>query len=160
MQTRGLSGWTVTGAVLAGLAVATGAMAAHGIDSYLSTNYAGQTREVVGMEVSAAHKYLTDFKTASQYQMIHGLGLIAVGLLSGSPRRRALKAAGWLFVLGICLFCGSLYWLALFSYVMPEETRHTVGLMAATGGTSFILGWFCLAAAACPCGRSAGDPGA
>lgn len=157
MQTSGMSGWTVTGAVFAGMAVVTGAIGAHGIDTYLAESYSGQTREIVGENVSAAMKYLSDFKTASQYQMAHGLGLIAVGILTGTRRRRALKAAGWLFVVGTCLFSGSLYWLSLFAHVMPDETRHTVGLMAATGGTSLIIGWCCFAAAACPCGQSTVD---
>lgn len=151
MDRRGGSWWTVTGAVLAGLAVGTGAIAAHGIDSHLAESYHGQTREVAGARVPAASKYLSDFKTASQYQMTHALGLMAIGILAGRRPSRGLTVAGWLFVLGIGLFCGSLYWLSLFAHVMTEGARHGVGLSAATGGTLFIVGWLVLAAAACPC---------
>ncbi len=154
MNTNCVSRWTSLGAVIAGLAVMSGAMGAHGIDSYLVKRYAGETREVTGVTVPAAQKYLADFKTASQYQLAHGLGLIVVGLLSGSGRRRALAVAGWSFLLGICLFCGSLYGLALTAHRLAAGARHAIGLTAATGGTLLIVGWFALAAAASPCGRS------
>ena len=157
MKTNGGSRWTTVGAVFSGLAVMTGAIAAHAIDAYLVKSYAGETREVVGVTIPAAQKYLADFKTASQYQMAHGLGLIAVGLLSGTGRRRALSVAGWSFVLGICLFSGSLYTLALTAHALEPGARHVIGLTAATGGTLFIVGWFSLAAAVCPCGRSADE---
>ncbi|MGE0376923.1 MAG: DUF423 domain-containing protein [Planctomycetaceae bacterium] len=156
MNARGKSWWTPLGAALAGLAVATGAIAAHGIDSYLAESHESQTRSIAGVPVAAALKYLADFKTASQYQSVHALGLIAIGILSDRRRSRALTAAGWLFVLGIALFCGSLYWLSLFAHVMTDEALRAVGLMAATGGTSFIAGWFTFAVAVCP-GRTSAD---
>ncbi len=157
MNTNSVSRWTPIGAVIAGLAVMSGAMGAHGIDSYLVKSYAGETRQVTGVTIPAAQKYLADFKTASRYQLAHGLGLIVVGLLSGSGRRRAISIAGWSFVLGTGLFCGSLYGLALTAHGLAPGVRHVIGLTAATGGTLLIVGWFALAAAACPCGRSADE---
>jgi uncharacterized membrane protein YgdD (TMEM256/DUF423 family) len=152
---RSNSWWTPIGAVLAGTAVMTGAIAAHGIDSYLAEIYSGETREVAGVSIPAAHKYLDDFKTASRYQMMHGMGLIVVGLLAGTRRRRTLEAAGWSLLLGTLLFSGNLYLLSLTADILPAEARHVLGLAAATGGTLLIIGWFCLAAAACPCGHPA-----
>lgn len=151
MGTGNVSGWVSLGAVLAGLSVATGAIAAHGIDAHLAGHYQGQTREIAGASMPAAQKYLADFKTASQYQMAHSLGLIVVGILSTRRRSCMLTAAGWLFLTGICLFCGALYGLSLFAHQMDEGARHTVGLTAATGGTLFIVGWGLLAAGACSC---------
>jgi uncharacterized membrane protein YgdD (TMEM256/DUF423 family) len=47
--------------------------------------------------------------------------------------------AGWLFLAGILLFCGSLYLLAF--------TGMHSGYVTPAGGLAFILGWLLLAAA-------------
>ena len=145
MEESRISRWVVLGALLAGMAVMTGAIAAHGIESHLTKSYEGQTRTTVGVGIPAAQKYLADFKTASQYQMYHALGIILVGLLAGRFRSRLLTAAGWAFLIGICLFSGSLYVLSLMAHGFSDGTRHAIGLTAATGGTTFIIGWICLA---------------
>ncbi len=147
----GESKWISVGAVLAGLAVVAGAFAAHGLDDYFARRYAdAEPKTVGGREIPAAVKYLEDFKTGARYQMYHALGLIAVGLLPASGRRRWLEAAGWSFLSGIVLFSGSLYVLTL-----TGETRW--GAVAPFGGTLMIVGWLALAVAACPC-RAATDP--
>ncbi len=143
-----ISRWVVLGAVLAGLAVMTGAIAAHGIESHLVASYAGQTRTAVGVEIPAAQKYLADFKTASQYQMVHALGMILIGLLAARRPSRLLSAAAGAFLIGTVLFSGSLYVLSLMAYGFSDGTRHVIGLTAATGGTTLIVGWACLALAA------------
>ncbi|MCA9073795.1 MAG: DUF423 domain-containing protein [Planctomycetaceae bacterium] len=143
-----LSSWVALGAALAGVAVMMGAIAAHGIESHLAKSYEGQTRKTVGMEIPAAQKYLADFKTASRYQMSHALGMIVVGLLATRRRSKLLTVAGWAFLVGISLFSGSLYVLSLMAHGFSDGTRHAIGLTAATGGTSFIIGWGCLAIAA------------
>jgi uncharacterized membrane protein YgdD (TMEM256/DUF423 family) len=148
------SRWIMLGALLAGLSVALGAIAAHGIDHYLAEQYAGQTRSIAGQTMPAAGKYLEDFKTASQYQMSHALGLILIGLLKTFRPRRVLSAAAYFHLLGILLFCGSLYVLALSAHSLEDSARHVLGLAAACGGTSFIIGWMLLAASVCCCGGS------
>jgi uncharacterized membrane protein YgdD (TMEM256/DUF423 family) len=83
---------------------------------------------------------LAVWETASRYQLIHALALIAVGLVaphSGSP---ALRGSGWLFALGTLCFCGSLYALSLTGVRM-------LGAVAPIGGAAFIAGWVCLAVA-------------
>ena len=134
-------GWTAIGAALAGVAVICGAFAAHGLDSYFTEKYAGETRTVAGEEVSRAVKYLADFRTGAEYQMYHALGLIAVGLWIGQRGRgRLISIAAWCFLAGILLFSGSLYGLTL--------TGQTwLGAIAPLGGTAFIVGWGALAAA-------------
>ena len=146
-----VSRWVKVGAYLAGLAVAFGAIAAHGVDHYLAERYAGQTRESAGETIPAARKYLADFKTASRYQMYHALGLIAIGLVASFGPNRRLTAAAWCHLLGIVLFCGSLYWLSLMAHVMSPGARHAVGLTAAGGGMAFIVGWCLFAAGVCRC---------
>ena len=142
--------WTMIGAVLAGLAVALGAYAAHGLDRYLVTKYANETREVAGQTVPAAQKYLTDFKTGTAYQMSHALALIAVGLLALTRRKVSLQIAAWCFLAGIVLFCGSLYVIALLG---THWQGIRWGLVAPFGGVAFLIGWLAFAIAACPCGQ-------
>lgn len=136
-------GWIRTGAVLAGLAVVCGALAAHGLDDQFARRYAGQTRLVGGQEVPRAVKHLADFRTAAEYQMYHALGLVAVGLLlrSSAGSRRGLTAAAWAFLVGILLFSGSLYLLTL-------SGQTWLGAITPLGGTAFIVGWAAFAAGA------------
>ena len=136
--------WTWIGAVVAGLAVVTGAFGAHGVDGYFAEKYAGQTKQMAGVTVPAAQKYLRDFNTAADYQMYHGLALLAVGLLSNVRPKRSLQIAGWSFLGGVVLFSGSLYALTL-----SGETK--LGMITPIGGTLFIVGWVALAIGGCSC---------
>jgi uncharacterized membrane protein YgdD (TMEM256/DUF423 family) len=134
--------WIAIGAVLAGLAVVNGALAAHLLDGYFAKKYAGgEPKSVAGIEVALALKRLQDFRTGAEYQMYHALGLIAVGLLSRVRSRRALDAAGWSFLLGIVLFSGSLY-------VLTLTGTTWWGAVTPVGGVLFIIGWLALAIAA------------
>jgi len=77
--------------------------------------------------------------TAVQYHLVHGLGILAIGLASrgdAAARRYAIAAA--LLLAGIVLFCGSLWYLAL--------TGHSPGAVAPAGGLAFIAGWIAFAA--------------
>src|SRR6056297_3634036 len=106
--------WIATGAALAGLAVVTGAFAAHGLDDYVIKKFADvPPKTIAGEQFAASWKYLQDFKTAAEYQMYHALGVLAVGLLSLKERRTSLQVAGWSFLVGILLFSGSLYLLVI-----------------------------------------------
>ena len=111
-------------ALLLLLAVAAGAFGAH------------------ALRVRLAPEALTIFQTAVQYQFWHALGLLAIGvLLRMSPRDRLLRAAAWLLVAGIALFCGSLYVLVLAGV-------RAVGVVTPFGGVAFLGGWAALAASA------------
>jgi uncharacterized membrane protein YgdD (TMEM256/DUF423 family) len=106
------------GAGLALLAVMSGAFAAHGLRSMLDA------------------QQLHTFETAVRYQMYHALALMIVGLLSLAPQfsRPLLKFAGGAFAVGILLFCGSLYLLAL-------SGIGWLGAVTPIGGGAFLLGW-------------------
>lgn len=134
--------WLTLGAVLAGLSVAAGAFAAHGLDGYFKEKYAGAApREVAGVMIPASQKYLQDFKTGAEYQMYHALGLLAVGLMAQCRRAGALNVAGWSFLIGIALFSGCMYLLTL--------TGHRwLGAIVPIGGVAFLVGWVALAYAA------------
>ncbi|HET6425326.1 MAG TPA: DUF423 domain-containing protein [Planctomycetaceae bacterium] len=133
--------WMMVGAILAGLAVACGAFAAHGLDTQFVKQYEGKTRVVAGREIPLAEKFLRDFRTGAEYQMYHGLALIALGLLCQSRPSRAANVAGWCFLAGIILFSGSLYILTL-----TGVTKW--GMITPIGGVFFLVGWAAFAIAA------------
>ncbi|WP_397547179.1 DUF423 domain-containing protein [Rhodothermus marinus] len=110
----------VLGAVLAGLAVALGAFAAHGLAPRVSP------------------ERLQTFETGVRYQMYHALALLLTGWLLHQLGAPGLSVAGWCFLAGIVLFSGSLYVLVL-------TDTPWLGAVAPLGGTAFILGWGMLA---------------
>lgn len=108
------------GGVLAALAVGLGAIGAHALKSQLTPDR------------------LETFQTAVQYQMIHAIGLILVGIVSLHNRSRWSDASGWAMLVGILLFSGFLYaWLA-------TGQRWFVHLVP-VGGVLYIIGWLLLA---------------
>jgi uncharacterized membrane protein YgdD (TMEM256/DUF423 family) len=72
--------------------------------------------------------------TASQYHFWHALAL-AIACLA--PLGRARRAALAAFAIGIVLFCGSLYALAL-------GAPRWCGAITPLGGLAFIVGWVAL----------------
>ena len=111
------------GAVSAGLAVALGAFAAHGLRARLSP------------------EALQTFETGARYHMYHALALLAVAWAVGRWPGGVTVTAGWLFVAGTLIFSGSLYLLAF-------TGQRWLGAVTPIGGLAFILGWAALAWAA------------
>jgi uncharacterized membrane protein YgdD (TMEM256/DUF423 family) len=72
--------------------------------------------------------------TAVQYHFWHALALAAAALTRESKPRRV---STWAFALGIMMFSGSLYALALGA---PRWT----GIVTPFGGVAFIVGWLAL----------------
>lgn len=136
-----MNSWLLVGAVSAGVSVAAGAFAAHGLDGYFVQKYGSETRTEGGREMLRAEKYLHDFKTGAEYQMYHSLALIAVGLLDERRRTAAARVAGWSFLVGIVLFSGSLYVLTITGVTLW-------GMVTPLGGVAFLVGWAALALAA------------
>jgi len=83
---------------------------------------------------------LAVFETAARYQMYHALALLAVALLLARAPSAAARAAGWLFAVGIVIFSGSLYALAL-------SGVRVLGAITPIGGVCFLAGWIALTAA-------------
>ncbi|MBD2023626.1 DUF423 domain-containing protein [Leptolyngbya sp. FACHB-711] len=112
-------------AVLGGLSVAAGAFGAHALEGKLTD----RAQEV--------------FETAARYQMYHALALVAVAILLTRPEaaQSLLNAAGIAFIVGVVLFCGSLYALSL-------SGVKILGAVAPIGGLAFIIGWGRLAVSA------------
>lgn len=79
------------------------------------------------------------WELAVQYQLVHGLGLILLGLLlQFRPAALSIKLAGWLMLLGIFLFSGSIYVSALGGLQLAAG-------VAPYGGSSFMLAWLLMA---------------
>jgi uncharacterized membrane protein YgdD (TMEM256/DUF423 family) len=114
--------WIICGSISGFLSVALGAFGAHALNGVLS------------------EKALTIFHTGINYQFYHSLALILFG--QWSNQSKSIKStAGWAFALGILLFCGSLYLLAI-------TEIGWLGMITPLGGISFLVGWFCFAQSA------------
>ena len=78
---------------------------------------------------------LAVYQTGVTYQMWHAFGLIAIALIQQhDPQSMLLKWAGALMFLGIVLFSGSLYLLAILD--LPA-----LGKITPIGGVSFLISW-------------------
>lgn len=112
-------------AILGGLSVAAGAFGSHALREKMS------------------ERSLEIFDIGTRYQMYHALALLVVALLLSrieSPPP-ILLASGWLFIIGIVIFSGSLYALSL------SGVKY-LGAIAPIGGAALIAGWGALAFAA------------
>ena len=101
------------------LAVVLGAFGAHALKKMISP------------------EMLEVYKTGVQYQFYHTFALLAVGILMHFNTSKALQWSGYLFVVGILLFSGSLY-------VMTITGIKGLGIITPFGGTVWIAAWFLL----------------
>lgn len=76
------------------------------------------------------------WQTAVGFHFWHALAFSLVAF--AAPRGRARRVALWAFALGILLFCGSLYALALGA---PDR----LGIVTPVGGMAFVVGWLAMA---------------
>jgi uncharacterized membrane protein YgdD (TMEM256/DUF423 family) len=84
-------------------------------------------------------RMLTVWQTGVQYQGLHTLALLAIGLLAlQRPDARWIRRSGWLMLLGMLLFSGSLYLMAL-------SGIQVLGLVTPFGGLCLLAGWATLA---------------
>jgi uncharacterized membrane protein YgdD (TMEM256/DUF423 family) len=110
------------GSLSAMVAVGLGAFGAHALKDVLSP------------------EMLAVYHTATDYQFWHSLGLIGIGItqLQSHPSR-LLDWAGRLMFVGILLFSGSLYCLAVFD-------QKWLGVITPFGGVCFLAAWVLFAA--------------
>ncbi|MBI1222563.1 MAG: DUF423 domain-containing protein [Bacteroidetes bacterium] len=83
---------------------------------------------------------LNIFQTANQYQIMHSFGLLILGALTKRVSSKALRLSGYFMGVGIFLFSGSLYALALSNFILHERLSF-LGMITPLGGISFILAW-------------------
>ena len=117
---RGMRTFTIIGALSGFVAVAAGAFAAH------------------ALEARIAPDRLDTWELAARYQMYHALALLVTAWMATRWTGGATTAAGWAFVAGTVVFCGSLYALAL-------GAPRWFGAITPIGGISFLAGWALLA---------------
>lgn len=112
--------WIVVAGALGGLGVALGAFGAHGLKERLTPDL------------------LTVFEVGVRYHMYHAIAILAAALAlkfaDGSPW---FARACWCWLIGVAIFSGSLYLLAV------TDTRW-LGAITPIGGVAFIAGWCCI----------------
>lgn len=106
----------VFGTVSAFISIALGAFAAHGLKASLDTNS------------------LNIFRTGVQYQMVHAVGFILLGLWQETRAGRSALFSASCFGFGSVFFSGSLYLLALTGI-------KWLGAITPLGGLAFLAGW-------------------
>ncbi|MFD1361596.1 DUF423 domain-containing protein [Lentibacillus salinarum] len=109
----------VIGAINGFLAVALGAFGAHGLEGRLS------------------EKALATYEKAVNYQMFHTMALLVTGLLLAKVQSAGMMWAGWMFLIGIILFSGSLY-------IYSTSGVKTFAMITPFGGVAFLIGWVLL----------------
>ncbi|MFO5493619.1 MAG: DUF423 domain-containing protein [Cuspidothrix sp.] len=112
-------------AIFGGLSVTGGAFGAHALREKIS------------------ERSLEIFDTGARYQMYHAIALLLVAILMSRLETppTALLVSGWLFIIGVVIFSGSLYALSLTGI-------KSLGAVAPLGGLALMAGWGALAMAA------------
>jgi uncharacterized membrane protein YgdD (TMEM256/DUF423 family) len=115
------------GALLGGIAVVFGAFGAHGLRARLTP------------------ELLEVYETAVRYHFYHALALVLTGVwadrVGSTMMPPGVSGAALSFLLGIAVFSGSLYLLAL-------TGARWLGAITPIGGVAFIVGWMFLLRAA------------
>jgi len=107
----------ILGGINAALVVMLGAFGAHGLKARMTA------------------EMLAVYQTGVHYHLFHALGLLAVGIVALHIVDSVyLKWAGWLMLVGIILFSGSLYVLSL-------SGLRWLGMVTPFGGLAFIAAW-------------------
>ncbi|MEM1117611.1 MAG: DUF423 domain-containing protein [Bacteroidota bacterium] len=126
-MTASVSRLVAAAAVSGALAVGLGAFGAHGLAD------------------AVPPERLVTWRTGATYHLAHSVSAALAGVLALHVPKAA--PAGWLHLLGVALFSGSLYVLVLTDVGL-------LGALAPLGGLSFIAGWAWLAVAAVRAGRA------
>ena len=111
--------WLISGAISGFLSVGLGAFGAHSLKNIL---------DEYGKSI---------YEKAVLYQMFHTVALFLVGILYHLFKEKYFFLAGWGFLIGIVLFSGSLYVLAI-------TNMKWLGVITPFGGVAFLFGWFWL----------------
>ena len=110
----------ICGSLLLALTVLSGAFGAHILKEKISIDY------------------LRIYEKGIQYQAYHSIALILIGLLGYNFPHQLLWFPALCFILGIILFSGSLY-------VLAVSNIKWLGMLTPIGEMSFILGWIYIA---------------
>ena len=111
--------WIAFGAAYGFFAVGLGAFGAHALKQRLSP------------------EMLAVWRTGVEYHFYHALALILLGIIARQTPSAVLNAGGACFALGVLIFSGSLYALAL-------SDIRILGAITPLGGLLFLAGWILL----------------
>jgi uncharacterized membrane protein YgdD (TMEM256/DUF423 family) len=90
-----------------------------------------------GLKALLTADQLAIYHTGVDYQFVHALALLLLGVLAHHQSPKAWHVAAILFIAGVFIFSGSLYLLAL-------TDTSWLGAITPIGGVSFIAGWAAL----------------
>ena len=107
----------LSGSVFALLSIVLGAFGAHALKDHLS------------------HYSASIYEKAVLYHMFHALGILLVTILGSQIESVNFTPSIYCFIVGIILFSGSLYILAI-------TDMKWLGMITPIGGMLFIIGWF------------------
>jgi len=77
------------------------------------------------------------YEKAVLYHMFHTMAILLVGLIEKIQPDIQLSVVGWVFILGIIFFSGSLY-------ILSVSNIKLLGMITPIGGVLFIIGWVML----------------
>lgn len=112
----------VVGAVAGLVAVALGAFGAHALEGRLAPDL------------------MAVYETAARYHLAHALAMLAAAWSHAQGGGRAATASAWGFGLGMLVFSGSLYMMAI-------TGQRWLGAVTPVGGLLLMVGWGALALA-------------
>jgi uncharacterized membrane protein YgdD (TMEM256/DUF423 family) len=127
--------WLFLAALIGAAAVAAGAMTATG--SSKGHNFDDQLVAKGLDNATVAHR-IHQAETAVKYHLAHAIAMFGAGLLAWSSRSFFAHVSAFGFLVGILLFCGSLYAIVFFEY---EQATRIVPF----GGVTLIVAWLLLA---------------
>ena len=123
----------ITIGLLGAIAVSLGALGAHALKGKLQTGLITPDQ-------------LNGFDTGVKYQMYHTLAMLVIILIKTKYNSKFLTWAYNLFLYGIILFSGSLYFLCTRNLFGADWLKF-LGPITPLGGLLFVAGWICLALA-------------
>jgi uncharacterized membrane protein YgdD (TMEM256/DUF423 family) len=122
--------WIAVGAILGAIGVALGAYGAHGLQDLL------QRLGFAGDELA---RRLENFETAVDYQILHALAILVVGLALEHRPTAWWRLSAWAFLVGVLLFSGLL---KVLTFTGPDW--RWLGAIVPVGGLAMIIGWIAL----------------
>ncbi len=102
-----------------------------------------------GLKDALPPALLTVYQTGVHYHLIHALVLFGIGIWQYQRPTPWLNRASILMLMGICLFSGSLYLMAITGI-------RQLGMVTPLGGVAWLIGWGILARTARAGGSSPG----
>ena len=115
-----MKAYIIIASLFAALAILFGAFGSHALKERLSA----QSLEV--------------YDIATRYLMFHALGIFLIALLGFQLPKESLEIPVTMMIVGISIFSGSLYLLAMLDF-------KKLGMVTPIGGLLLIVGWLLLA---------------